>query len=370
MAYCKKCGKKLARDSRFCPNCGTPVEDDLSVTVETELDADESSTRRQVFVGLVRKCPSCGEELSPGAAICPRCGFELNTTKGSRALEEFTDQVNEIDEVIAAEGTGKTARGWSSWGGWKRFGWVVLNVYTLCLPILIPALLRLLRILFVVPKPKLTANESRKAEIIENYVVPNEKEAMTESLRFIRTKVEALKNQSNDERLMYWMNLWKVKAGQIYSKASKSLNNEEEIDKQYHAIERIVKGTNNKMRFASLIKAAVVIAAICMVVNFFKGPSWGEASMGVTLANITEEDAVEYNLESEGVYVAKVNTKAAEKAGFQVRDRIVTVDGRKIESADDVFSIIHFKSPGDIIPVTISREGKQYTLEVKLKRQR
>ena len=101
-----------------------------------------------------------------------------------------------------------------------------------------------------------------------------------------------------------------------------------------------------------------------------KGPSWGEASIGLTLANVTEEDAAEYNLESAGVYVAKVNTKTAEKAGFQVRDRIVTVDGRSIKEADDVFSIVHFKSPGDIIPVTITREGKQYTIEIKLKRQR
>jgi len=191
---------------------------------------------------------------------------------------------------------------------------------------------------------------------------------MVESLRFVRTKVESLNKQSKDEQCMYWMNLWKVKAGQIYSRASVALNNAGEIENQYNGVNKIVKRASNGMRVVALAKAALAIFIVFSVIKFFSGPSWGEASMGITLANVTKEDAVEYNLESEGVYVAKINTKAAEKAGFQVRDRIVTVDGRSVDDADDVFSIIHFKEPGDTIPVTISREGKQYTLEVKLKR--
>jgi len=149
MAYCKKCGKRIPAGSNFCPNCGTPANtnDELEISIENENDADVAATRRQVFVGVVRKCPSCGAELSSGAAICPQCGFELNTTKGSHALEDFVHQLDEIDSEIAADGGSRAKKGWSTWGGWKRFGWVVLNVYTLCLPILLPILFRQIRII-------------------------------------------------------------------------------------------------------------------------------------------------------------------------------------------------------------------------------
>ena len=365
MAFCRKCGKRIPDDSKFCPNCGASVDNTLDVNVETENDADEAPTRRQVFVGLVRKCPSCGEELSPGVAICPTCGFELNTKKGSMALEDFVDQLSEVDEEIAAEGVGRTVKGWSSWGGWKRFGWVVLNIYTLCLPIIIPALLRWIRILFVVPKPKLTANESRKAEIIENYVIPNEKEALTESLRFIRTKVEALKRQSNDEKLMYWMNLWKVKAGQIFSKASKSVGDDKEIASNYKAINRIVKGSNTSMRIGAGIKTAIVIFIIYFIVSGIAN-LYATPSLGLKMAVVSNEQAKEYNLESEGVYVTELVNRKAKKAGFQKGDRIVSIDGREIKSSDDYADAMRYKSVGRDITVVISRDGKQYKINAKV----
>ncbi|MBR3206979.1 MAG: zinc-ribbon domain-containing protein [Bacillus sp. (in: Bacteria)] len=384
MAYCRKCGKRIPAGSNFCPNCGTPAntKDDLEISVETENDADVASTRRQVFVGLVRKCPLCGAELPSDVAICPQCGHELNTTRGSHALDDFTQQLNEIDEVIASEGGGsRTKKGWSTWGGWKKAGWVLLNVYTLCLPIFLPIIFRQLRIVFLNPKPKLTASESRKSEIIENFVVPNEKEAMVESLRFIRTKVEALNQQSKDEQMMYWMNLWKVKAGQVHSKAQKALNNNEEVENQYNGITRIVKRSNAGMRIVAIAKIVLIIVAICTVVDFFL-PSdrsisrrvKGTPTLGLTLADVTEEQAEEYGLDGEGIYIVEVTGKNAQKAGLMPRDKIIKFKSfdykRNNLNASTILSLIQYDKVGDTVVMTISRNGQQFAVELVLEKKK
>lgn len=292
MAYCKKCGRKVDDESRFCPDCGALIErEELNVSVESENDADDSETRRQVYVGLIRKCPSCGSELTSSAAVCPHCGFELNTRKGAQALQEFSDELNAIEDKIAEEGT-KT-RGWSTWGTWPRIGWVLLNIYTFCLPIIIPAIFRQIRVLTIKPSPKLTAMEERKAKTIENYIVPNEKGAIIESLRFIRTKVEALNKQSKSEKLMYWMNLWAVKAGQINSIASGSLAGDTDVGHQYNGILKITNGTNRSMRVGSGIKLAllllVIIIPVSAVTSGIKAVTNSSSSQQKTTENVSEE---------------------------------------------------------------------------------
>lgn len=381
MAYCKKCGRRLSADSNFCPECGTPVFEDqgLEISVETENDADEAPERRQVFVGLIRKCPNCGAELPSGAAICPQCGFELNTTRGAHALEEFAQQLDEIDREISAD-TIQKARGWSNWSGWKRFGWVVLNIYTFALPIIIPKLLRYFRILIVKPSPKLTALEKRKADLIENYLIPNEKEALIESLRFIRTKVESIDVQNKDERLMYWMNLWKVKAGQIYSKARTSLNNNAEVEGQYSAIEKKVKRTNTGMRISAGLKFAIIAAIVYLVVSFYVGIFTGSSLqrdrpvLGLSLVDVTEEQAEEYALsDGAGVYIAEVTGKNAKKAGFQPRDKIVKFDFFDMKdtyTASTILNHLQYKHTGDTIVVTVVRNGQQMAIETVLEKRK
>lgn len=379
MSLCKKCGNHIPEGSNFCPICGLPVTegDDVEISVETENDADESSTRRQVFVGLVRKCPSCGAELQTGVAICPQCGHELNTTRGSRALEEFAQCLYEVDGEIAAEGGGsKVKKGWSTWGGWKRAGWVLLNIYTLCLPIFIPIILRQIRMIFGIQKPRLTPAESRKTEIIENYVVPNEKDAMIESLRFIRTKTEALNHQSKDEQMMYWMNLWSVKAGQIHSKASQSLNNNAEVEGQYNGIKKIVKRANTSMRLVAIAKIALIVIAVCFVINLFTpGKSLfnkGTPALGLTLTDVTEDQATEYGLDGAGIYIVEVTGENAQKAGFMPKDKIVGYNyfkyPKNFKNASTILGLVQNEDVGDTVILTVIRNGQQFAIETVLEK--
>jgi putative serine protease PepD len=56
----------------------------------------------------------------------------------------------------------------------------------------------------------------------------------------------------------------------------------------------------------------------------------------------------------------------AETAGLQAGDTILTVDGTKVTSADQLTSIIGSKAPGDTVTITYSRDGQTQSVQVKL----
>lgn len=57
MKYCEHCGKQLKDSAKFCPGCGTPIQDE-----------EAPKTLR---------CPHCGEPLEAGAVFCDACGARL-----------------------------------------------------------------------------------------------------------------------------------------------------------------------------------------------------------------------------------------------------------------------------------------------------
>ncbi|AIS53428.1 serine protease Do-like protein HtrB [Thermoanaerobacter kivui] len=88
--------------------------------------------------------------------------------------------------------------------------------------------------------------------------------------------------------------------------------------------------------------------------------------MGIGAQTITKQDAAQYNLPV-GVYVAQVQpNSAAERAGIQPGDVIIKVDGKNMTSFEDLQSVISSHKVGDVINVTIWRNGKTFTVPVKL----
>lgn len=94
----------------------------------------------------------------------------------------------------------------------------------------------------------------------------------------------------------------------------------------------------------------------------------GRVQLGVNLLEINNAwDAMMYRLDSLGVYVKSVDDKSdAEKAGIKSGDRIKSVDGKSISSADDIKKEVATKSPGDKIVLGIIRNGKEYNVNVEL----
>lgn len=87
MAYCSKCGVKLAEGAKFCQKCGSPVHGGYTYT----------NQRQQEYVGKVYKCPECGEVLKSFEINCPACGFELRGTKASGVVREFARKLEAIE---------------------------------------------------------------------------------------------------------------------------------------------------------------------------------------------------------------------------------------------------------------------------------
>ena len=94
----------------------------------------------------------------------------------------------------------------------------------------------------------------------------------------------------------------------------------------------------------------------------------GRVLLGVNLLEVNNEwDAMVYRLDSLGVYVRSVEDGSdAKKAGVKAGDRIISVDGNNVSSAEEIKKAVSSKSPGDKIILGISRNGREYNISVLL----
>lgn len=91
--------------------------------------------------------------------------------------------------------------------------------------------------------------------------------------------------------------------------------------------------------------------------------------IGIEGLSVDEATAKKYNL-VEGVYVrATQDFTAAQKSGIKAGDVIVEVEGKKVESIDDINEIKNAHKIGDIIKVKIYRNGEYKEIDVTLEEQ-
>jgi serine protease Do/serine protease DegQ len=84
--------------------------------------------------------------------------------------------------------------------------------------------------------------------------------------------------------------------------------------------------------------------------------------LGVSISDFNADSAKAYGVEgtAEGALVQEVvDGSAAEKAGIEVGDVIVAVDGQRIKSASDLRTTVGLKRSGDSVRVDVIREGKR-----------
>ncbi len=95
------------------------------------------------------------------------------------------------------------------------------------------------------------------------------------------------------------------------------------------------------------------------------------AALGITIAEATPADAKYVGLsEPYGVKVAGFpdnSSSPAEKAGLELGDIIVAIDGKKVERVGQLQQEVGFKMPGDVVTVEVARKGGvRKTYKVKL----
>lgn len=255
MAFCSNCGKELAAGAKFCFECGTPVE------------KTDETVRRTVYSGEIHKCPACGEVLQSMTAICPACGHEINSAKLASALKEFIDEINECDKIIANTPKKELPKkGWKSWKKSTRILWVILNIFTSCVPLVIYLTLPLFRpLLRSNATPELSSTEQRKVALIENFTFPNDRKSVLEALLFTKSKIAFLASEKANEKNAFLLRLWNTKATQLHQKATILLSNDTIAETAYNEIVASKKTVDKRIRIRAGIGAAIVLVFLAFV---------------------------------------------------------------------------------------------------------
>lgn len=94
----------------------------------------------------------------------------------------------------------------------------------------------------------------------------------------------------------------------------------------------------------------------------------GRPALGVTVMEISDaETAAYYGVTAYGVYVADLTKGGgADKAGVQVGDRIVAINGKEVNVTADLTGEISGRAVGDVVTLSVARSGQILTLEVTL----
>lgn len=94
--------------------------------------------------------------------------------------------------------------------------------------------------------------------------------------------------------------------------------------------------------------------------------------IGVSIADVSAEMARSKGLKSaEGVYISGLSANgAAREAGLQEGDIIIAIDGQTTRTSSELQEkIVNNHKPGDMVKVTVIRDGDEKTFSVKLKNQ-
>ncbi len=88
--------------------------------------------------------------------------------------------------------------------------------------------------------------------------------------------------------------------------------------------------------------------------------------IGVLITQVTDEMIETYGY-PKGVAIAQIaRDSAADKAGLLPNDIIVGVEGKKIETVDELKNEINKYKVGDIVKFTVWRDGKEFVAPIKL----
>ncbi len=86
--------------------------------------------------------------------------------------------------------------------------------------------------------------------------------------------------------------------------------------------------------------------------------------LGITGTNVTEDIAKQLNMPI-GVYISEVSQmSAAERAGLQTGDIIISFAGKTVDTMDTLNAIKAEQTPGDSVEIVVDRNGEELTLKI------
>ena len=116
--------------------------------------------------------------------------------------------------------------------------------------------------------------------------------------------------------------------------------------------------------FAIPINDAIKVAQDLLENGYVSGRPY----MGITYLAVTDaQTAAQLNVNAYGVYVVDVvQGGPADKAGLKTGDRIVSIDGTEIAQKDDLGTLIQKHAAGDVLSITVARDGQMQTVSLTL----
>jgi serine protease Do/serine protease DegQ len=90
--------------------------------------------------------------------------------------------------------------------------------------------------------------------------------------------------------------------------------------------------------------------------------------LGVNIQDITPDLAATYNLpDNSGALVSRVaENSAAERAGIQINDVIVSINGKRLRDSGSLKNLVGLLPPGESVAVGLIRDGNEQTLTAVL----
>ena len=204
MPYCTHCGKENPSDARFCSGCGKPIA-----------FSSAPNERKQIYDGVLHKCPNCGEILNSFITTCPSCGYEIRGAQSSKKVNEFADMLDNLTTTKQETARQKF---------WREEFMLGHHI-----------------------------NDEKKIELIKSFVIPTTKEDILEFMSYAIGNVDTTVLADDDyhnrtERAI--SEAWIAKLDQAYSKAVVLLGN----DPAFESIKQVYLSKKEEIRRADKIK--------------------------------------------------------------------------------------------------------------------
>jgi serine protease Do len=134
------------------------------------------------------------------------------------------------------------------------------------------------------------------------------------------------------------------------------------IDGQAIGINTAVSTQGQNIGFAIPINTVKSVLS-----NFQKnGSSFVQPFLGVRYQMLSQQDAVLNNLPQGAYVISVVSGSPADKAGVQQKDVITKFNDQKLNTDNDLTTLVNQKKPGDKVTLTIFRNGQTITKEAIL----
>lgn len=218
---CNNCGCLNNEESNFCKDCGSSLKE----------KSEGKHTRKQVYAGVIHKCPNCGDNIDTFENICDACGYEIRAANKSNIVEKFTFEYDAINNRNINKGLGQSIS--------EKIGL------------------------------KEKENSHQKiVSLIKNFSVPNNIEDLFEFLIYATDKIDT-SIDIDDDKIEELNDAWILKAKQTYEKikiTSTKHSRFKEVESIYLAkINEIAR--LKKERKAKVIKGLKIASLIIIIIG-------------------------------------------------------------------------------------------------------